>query len=423
MDQASAAAPHFLRHVADLAERHAVVAQMPIHTAAGVKLVDRGERITRAHYDDLARHKLQASLEDSLAVSNGVTAASLRLAVDELVNAEAAFAALLPDHGERDRLVPLFATLPLAPPLAFKLTVAREERPEVLDHSLKVAYCAAALAYRSGLPHHEIVNAAAAGLFHDLGLLHVDPDMLRSMRPLQEHERNHLYAHPLTAYLILERSPIWHPVVSTAVLEHHERLDGSGYPQGLSGDKLGQLGQLLAVAELAATLLSHAGGHASRARLEVVLSMNQGKLNHDYCNRLLAMFPPSFGAGKFAPPPGKTLELLVELSVIFMRWQAIARQQPEAPLTAFIDKRLARLGHSMADIGIDFEYWSAFSAAADFDPQAGAELEAAAREGAWQVQAIASEVRRRWEHLSPGSEAIAAAAQEWLASVDCLRRQ
>ncbi|MBI4986332.1 MAG: HD domain-containing protein [Rhodocyclales bacterium] len=419
MDQTSAGAPTYPRHVADHAEKRETATHTPSHVENGVN----GERVAHARYDELVRHKLQAESGEGCGVGNMVTAGELKQGIEDLMAAEPVFAALVPDPDERQRLLHVFATLPLAQPLACKLTAMRDERPEVMRHSLKVAYCAAALAGRCGLPQHAGVDAAAAGVFHDLGLLHVDPDLLRGMRPLQEHERNYLYAHPLASYLILEHSPVWHPVVSTAVLEHHERIDGSGYPQGLHGNKLGQLGQLLAVAELAAALLSYGGGAASRNRLEVVLRMNEGKLNHEYASRLLEMFPTSFGSGIPPSPMGKSLEALVDLSVVFMHWQAAAKRLPQAPLAVFVEHRVAHLAHSLARIGIDLEYWSTFNTDAEFDAKSLAEMEAAAHECVWQLHAIADEARRRWDHLLVGSEPIAAAVGVWLARVDALRRE
>lgn len=371
-----------------------------------------------ARLDDLAKAHLLPSEEECQAIVDAVTPAWLAEAVDSLLSEQPAFASLVPDEEVRQKLVHLFTTIPLSPPLAFKLTMARDLRPEVLDHSVQVAYCAVALGHYSHLPPHEIVNAAVAGIFHDIGLLHVDPDLLSATRPLNQQERHHLYSHPMIAYLILEQSAIWHPIVSTAVLEHHERLDGSGYPKGLTGAKLGSLGQLLAVAEIAATLLSLGGDYASRDRLSVILRMNEGKLNHEHCSRLLAMFPPCSVPATAFRTPEMALELLLSLSVSLLRWDTISKRSPVSPLAKFLDHRLTQLRSSLADVGIDLEYWSTFHDSAELGNNALGEMEVAAREAIWQLHAIANEAYRRWEHLAPGSEPIAATAQKWLSGID-----
>jgi hypothetical protein len=368
--------------------------------------------------DELAKAHLLPTAEECEALVDAVTPAWLAQAVDELLNDQPAFASLLPDDEARRKVVHLFTTIPLAPPLAYELTMARDIRPAVLSHSIQVAYCAAALAHHSHLPPHEIVNAAVAGIFHDIGLMHVDPDLLDSSGPLSERQRHHLYSHPMTGYLILEHSPIWHPVVSTAVLEHHERIDGSGYPKGLTQAKLGGLGQLLAVAEIAATLIALGSDYASRDRLSVILRMNEDKLNREHCNRLLSMFPPCAVAATTCASSDVALELVLNLSVALLRWDTISKRSPASPLAKLLDLRLTQLRRSLADVGIDLEYWSTFHDSNDLDGRSLGEIEVAVREAIWQLHALASEAYRRWEHLLPGSEPIAEHAQQWLVGLE-----
>jgi putative nucleotidyltransferase with HDIG domain len=343
-------------------------------------------------------------------------------AVEAMLAEEPSVAALMPKLGDRREFLDFFGNLQLARSLANELSTMREERPEVLHHSLAAAFCAAAIARRCGLSQHEVVSATAAGLFHDIGLLRVNPLLLKDQRSIPEHERNFIYAHPLIGYQVLEHDPTWHPLVSRAVLEHHERIDGSGYPRGLAANKLGLLGQLVAVTELAATLLSHGGKLVSRARIEVILSMNEGKLNHEYTGRLLEMFPVSAETEVSPSALSKLIAVLVDLSIILMHWQAAAKHIADSPLAGFVDGRVAQLIHGFARIGIDLDHWSTLNTDATFDAKSFAETEAAAREGVWQLHAIADEVRRHWAHFTTDSEAVAATVQEWLERVDAMPR-
>ncbi|HEX8987148.1 MAG TPA: HD domain-containing phosphohydrolase [Rhodocyclaceae bacterium] len=374
---------------------------------------------SQSQYDPeaLAKAHLLPSEEECQTLVDAVTPLWLAQAVEDLLSDQPAFLSLLPDEEARHKVMRAFSAIPLSPPLAYKLTMARDLRPEVLNHSIQVGYCAAALAHHSRQAPHEIVNAAVAGLFHDIGLLHVAPELLDATRALTERERHHLYSHPMIGYLILEHSPIWHPIVSTAVLEHHERIDGSGYPKGLVEAHLGSLGQLLAVAEIAATLMALGGDYASRDRLSIVLRMNAGKLNHDHCSRLLAMFPPCSVPAEAFQTPDIALELLLNLSVAMLRWDTIAGQSPTSPLARFLTLRLTQLRRSLAEVGIDLEYWSTFHDSSELDGRALGEMEVAAREAIWQLHAIANEAYRRWDHLLPGSEPIADPAQQWLSGI------
>lgn len=135
----------------------------------------------------------------------------------------------------------------LAPAVAFKLTVAREQRPALYTHGVVSALIALYLAAQAGWARPAVAEVATAGLCHDLGVLHLDPEMLRPGHRMSDEERRALYAHPVIAHRILEQQPAYGPAISRAVLEHHERIDGSGYPRGATGAQTSPAGRLLAV--------------------------------------------------------------------------------------------------------------------------------------------------------------------------------
>ena len=389
-----------------------------IVSPAGTPLIEMDHRLAPALNDTMISHKLLAASDETIMPGDAVTPASLAQAIEELLTREPIFADLMPGSGERRQLSRIFAALPLSDRMIIKLTTVGGERPELLTHGLRAAFCAAALAQRLRMPHHEVAEAAAAGLFHDLGLLHVDPALLQVGRHLEEHERHYLDAHPLTGYLILEGETAWHPIVSTAVLEHHERVDGSGYPRGLGERQLGPLGQLLAVAELAASLLVPGSAAMSWLRLSVVLRMNEQKLNRDFVSCLLESFPHTAVPKTAHHDLGAAIEILVNLAIAFQGWKAVRVENPDPPLVAFVDKRLDRLGRNLADVGIDLEYWQELDADIEHDALALNEIKLAAREGLWQLFAIADETRRRWARLQPAPPAAVA----WLENIEALPR-
>lgn len=87
-----------------------------------------------------------------------------------------------------------------------------------------------------------------AGNFHDIGKMGVDHRILLKAGPLTSDERQSIERHPLTGYRILH---MWKKTVDLAehVLQHHERWDGKGYPQGLQGAAISQIARIIAVAE------------------------------------------------------------------------------------------------------------------------------------------------------------------------------
>lgn len=121
------------------------------------------------------------------------------------------------------------------------------------SHSDGVARLAVGIAQEMGLEADEIEGIKIAARLHDLGMIAVSDLILRKPGPLTKEERNIVNAHPLAAVHILEALDFpWE--VRPAVRGHHERLDGSGYPDGLMGDEIPVSARILAVAEVADTM-------------------------------------------------------------------------------------------------------------------------------------------------------------------------
>lgn len=92
---------------------------------------------------------------------------------------------------------------------------------------------------------------------------------------MEQGERQHLYVHPITGFLILSKHPHYHPHISRPVFEHHERLDGGGYPRGLLEADICAAAQVLMLADVAAAAFERRPQPRSLARLSVLLRLNQ----------------------------------------------------------------------------------------------------------------------------------------------------
>lgn len=391
----------------------------PLDALDASALIGGSHHLAGAFNETLLAAKLLASSDESILPGDEMTPALLAAVAEAMLTQEAILGELAPGAAQRRQLLRSFAMLPLSDRMVVKLSLAARDRPDLFTHSLHVALCAGALAQHLRMPRHEVAEAVAAGLLHDLGFLHVDPALLQSGRRLQEHERRYLDVHPLMGYLMLADESAWHPVVSTAVLEHHERLDGNGYPRGIAGNRLGQLGQLLAVAELAATLLLPDGTALSRLRLGIVLRLNAERLNRDFAHCMLRCLPKAGMPVAGQADVGVAIDHLTTLAAAFQGWKAVlAATAAAAPLVAFVDARLARLGRNVADAGIDLEYWQQIDADIESDALSLSEIRFVAHEGVRQLIDLANEARRRWSRLQPAP----AAAVAWIETVEALRR-
>ena len=243
---------HYLRALTELGDTRKIVADRDIYSQSGIKLVASGVHITSGLHERLVKHKFMQPLDMALSIENMLDPKAILQDVLDLIQTNDKLKKMA-DAIDKDyyyRRIILAIQLPA--PLAFKLTVAREKYCRIYQHSLLLLIISVYLARRDGMNFQEAEWVATAALFQDIGLLHVDPRLLEPAHVMSADERRHLYAHPLTAYLLLCEFPGLPRHIADAVLEHHERMDGSGYPRGLRGEKISRYGQILAVAELAA---------------------------------------------------------------------------------------------------------------------------------------------------------------------------
>ena len=120
--------------------------------------------------------------------------------------------------------------------------------PWTIGHSRGVADLAAEAARGSGLPSGDVVAIRRAGVVHDLGRLGVSNAVWDKRGALTRSELERVRLHPYLSERMLAFSPALAPLGAIAV-QHHERLDGSGYPRGVSGDAITPMGRILGAAD------------------------------------------------------------------------------------------------------------------------------------------------------------------------------
>jgi HD-GYP domain-containing protein (c-di-GMP phosphodiesterase class II) len=106
------------------------------------------------------------------------------------------------------------------------------------------------LAQWHGLPQKDWVQVALAGLLHDIGNAKVDPDILYSPHHLNPDEIEEVRLHTTHGYQLLRNITALNEGVRLAALQHHEKIDGSGYPLHLTGDKIHIYAKIVAVADI-----------------------------------------------------------------------------------------------------------------------------------------------------------------------------
>lgn len=151
--------------------------------------------------------------------------------------------------------------------------------PYTARHQRRVSKIAWAIAREIGAAPEFVEGVRVMGLLHDLGKVAVPGEILNKPGKLSQQEFELLKIHPIAGHDILVDIPFPWPV-ALAVLQHHERLDGSGYPHGFSGDEIIPEARILAVADVVEAMASHRPYRPARHLDEAVgeISENQVRL-------------------------------------------------------------------------------------------------------------------------------------------------
>lgn len=138
---------------------------------------------------------------------------------------------------------------------AMSVTVEKRD-PYTAGHQKRATTLAVSIAAEMGLSEDEIKGIEMASLIHDIGKISIPAGILSKPGRLNTAEFELIRRHPHVAYEILREIDFPWPV-DKIVLQHHERMDGSGYPLGLTGDEILLGARILAVADVVETVASH----------------------------------------------------------------------------------------------------------------------------------------------------------------------
>lgn len=137
---------------------------------------------------------------------------------------------------------------------ATALVAALESRdPYTAGHGERVGTIAAAIGRRLGWDEDRVTGLRIAGMLHDIGKISVPEEILTKAGPLTPAEHALIREHPLTGFHILKKVPFVWPIAEIA-RQHHEKLDGSGYPLGLKAHEILPEAKILTVADIAEAL-------------------------------------------------------------------------------------------------------------------------------------------------------------------------
>jgi putative nucleotidyltransferase with HDIG domain len=148
--------------------------------------------------------------------------------------------------------------------------------PYTAGHQRRVATLARAIATEMGLVAHQIEGIFMAGIVHDLGKIYVPAEILSKPSRLNEIEFNLIRTHSQVGYDLLKTIDFPWPIAQI-VHQHHERLNGSGYPQGLLSEQILVEAKIICVADVVEAMASHRPYRPARGVEEALAHIKEEK--------------------------------------------------------------------------------------------------------------------------------------------------
>jgi len=169
--------------------------------------------------------------------------------------------------------------------------IVESRDPYTQGHEERVALVSGMIAREMGLSEDEVAAAETAALVHDVGKLAVPAEILNKPGKLSEVEFNLIKEHSEQGYEILKGVDFGAPIAEI-VLQHHERMDGSGYPRGLVGDEICIEARVLCVADVVEAMASHRPYRPAVGLEPAIeeLKSNTGAFDPDVVSACLALY-------------------------------------------------------------------------------------------------------------------------------------
>ena len=414
----------YLQRLTALGESVDIVTDSDVYSATGMKLVSAGARINKRTFGQLIRHKLSASLDDRVSMSDIITAQTLvQVASDSLAKNPllASAVSMLPETIKPQAMLQRVILTPL---FSKKLTVMYHQQRACFDHCIEVAVFALVLGWHCNLNEEQLIAVVTAGVFHDLGELYLKiPDRQSDERLTPALERQ-IYSHPVIAYTFLKECAEYHPLISNAVLEHHERIDGSGYPNALRGDEISPLGRILAVAELVMSMIRS----GKSDRVLPVIRTNLNKYDVHVTQKLHLIYHHIYPRAPTPEAPANKDRLLKDFRLgikIMSNWRVLIGDPVEIALKTnhkplkILANRIWEMRQSFIDAGIQPQNPGAILQEIGDDAALRADFEALMDETFYQLRTAIRELHRNSRLINQANtDKILTNVQRWVQQVE-----
>lgn len=276
-------------HLAQVNKVSPVIATQDIQNEQGQLLLPAGDAIDEKASERILRFKLLKPLEDSIAIENQFTGESLNEAIQKYFSSSPSLYQLWETNNEAALILSCCDSLCSSPILAQKLTVLAHRYPHIFEQGLFCAWLGALIFSDEGNHESAAEEAFIAGIFHDVGLLHLNPNFMDIEYRLNPEEWRQMQTHPLISSQIIKGIGSLSNAVIKGIEDHHECIDATGYPAGKITRQISAIGLILHLLDSihAIYIKNFKPLKRSIADLQPLIQMNLHYRHSKYANALL----------------------------------------------------------------------------------------------------------------------------------------
>lgn len=162
--------------------------------------------------------------------------------------------------------------------VAVDISALRASDEYTFKHSVDVATMSMIIAKKMGYPKNEVYEIGISGLLHDMGKSKIPLEVLNKPGKLSDEEFEVMKSHALLGYRILQEKEEFSDSVKFGVLQHHEKMNGKGYPMGVSSDQIHKFAKIMSVVDVYDALVTerpYKKAFTQRTAVEMIMSMTE----------------------------------------------------------------------------------------------------------------------------------------------------
>lgn len=236
---------HFAEHLVQVNRQMPVVFTANLVAADGELLASAGQAFDQQVASCLNTPKELPNYLAIIGVAQPLSAQQLLADITQFVEQDQALLELSERHIVFDDFKPLTHRIEELKPVVLQLTVLKIQLPLVYDQALFCAWLGVMLMQKFNRSSSDVFHIFLLALVHDVGLLHVPVEYVKSRKRFNYKQLKVLQLHTIAGFEVMKMVSKVPEDILKAIAEHHENLDGTGYPLGKVGNTIGRFGQCL----------------------------------------------------------------------------------------------------------------------------------------------------------------------------------